>query len=144
MKKFILGMIAGALIATIPISFALSFAPDKEFTDVHPDHWFHGPVTALANIGIIDGYADGTFRPGNSVNRAEVAKMVNETYKRVYVGDRVGALEWQVKALQAKIGTLDFPGDCYYNDQWYDAGELVGDAYGQCREDGTAELFPWW
>lgn len=94
-------------------------------------------------MAIIDGYADGTFRPGDSINRAEAAKIVHETYKRLYVSDRVGALERQLEALQAKIGTLDFPGDCYFLGQWYDAGEEVNG--GECMEDGTVEVpLPGW
>ena len=33
-------------------------------------------VEALASMGIVGGYPDGTFRPEQTINRAEVAKMV--------------------------------------------------------------------
>lgn len=46
------------------------------FSDVRSSDWFYTPVRTLACDGIIGGYADGTFRPYNSVTRGQVAKMI--------------------------------------------------------------------
>lgn len=46
------------------------------FSDVAPDTWFYEDVTALHEAGIIDGYPDGSFRPGGAVNYAEALKMI--------------------------------------------------------------------
>lgn len=46
------------------------------FTDVAPDHVFYNAVFSLKNGGIVQGYADGTFKPLNQINRAEFAKIV--------------------------------------------------------------------
>ncbi len=40
-------------------------------------HWAEGYIVALVNVGIIDGYEDGTFRPDQTITRAEAAKIVN-------------------------------------------------------------------
>ncbi len=46
------------------------------FSDVCPDHWAYAYVECMAQRGIISGYADGTFRPNNSVTRGQLAKIV--------------------------------------------------------------------
>ncbi|HKP54745.1 MAG TPA: S-layer homology domain-containing protein, partial [Chloroflexia bacterium] len=47
------------------------------FTDVPPDHTFYSFVRCLACRGIISGYSDGTFKPGNEITRGQIAKMVS-------------------------------------------------------------------
>lgn len=46
------------------------------FEDVAPTRWSAPAVFALAEAGILNGYADGTFRPANPVTRAEFSKML--------------------------------------------------------------------
>lgn len=46
------------------------------FPDVGTDRWSYSFVETLYNWSVVDGYPDGTFRPGNNINRAEIAKMV--------------------------------------------------------------------
>ena len=45
------------------------------FTDVAADAWYAEAVNALAEIEILTGYEDGTFRPDNTITRAEFAAM---------------------------------------------------------------------
>jgi hypothetical protein len=47
-----------------------------QFTDVQPGSTFYPYVRCLACRGIISGYADGTFRPGNNVTRGQITKIV--------------------------------------------------------------------
>jgi hypothetical protein len=47
-----------------------------EFSDVHPEDWFSGAVQTAAAAGWIDGYADGTFRPGDPLTREQAAAMI--------------------------------------------------------------------
>ena len=51
-------------------------APVAGFVDVHADDWFAKDVLFLAQLEVLGGYADGTFRPASNVTRAEFAKMV--------------------------------------------------------------------
>jgi hypothetical protein len=47
------------------------------FTDVPPTHTFYPFIRCLACRGIISGYADGTFRPGNNITRGQLSKIVS-------------------------------------------------------------------
>ena len=46
------------------------------FPDVPQDAWFAPYVAFAETNGIVGGYPDGTFGPGNRITRAEVAKIV--------------------------------------------------------------------
>lgn len=46
------------------------------FHDVPSDHPFYQYIEAAYAMGIIGGYADGTFKPHNPVTRGQVAKML--------------------------------------------------------------------
>ncbi len=48
----------------------------KNFPDVRGDDWFWIYVCMQEGRGIINGYPDGTFRPGNLINFVEAAKML--------------------------------------------------------------------
>jgi hypothetical protein len=43
------------------------------FTDVPQEAWFAGFVDQANCLGFVNGYPDGSFRPANPVNRAEIA-----------------------------------------------------------------------
>jgi len=46
------------------------------FPDMAGHAWAEGYVAYAKNLGIIDGYPDGTFKPGNTVTYQEAAKMM--------------------------------------------------------------------
>jgi len=46
------------------------------FSDVARTHANYTAITYLSQTGVIGGYADGTFRPENPINRAEVLKII--------------------------------------------------------------------
>lgn len=48
----------------------------KSYSDVAKDRWSYDAIMYLSDKGIINGYADGTFRPQNPVNRAELAAVI--------------------------------------------------------------------
>lgn len=47
-----------------------------DFSDVKPESWYSDCVGYVQSIGLVNGYADGTFRPDRQISRAEFAKMV--------------------------------------------------------------------
>ena len=53
-----------------------SCAKENIFSDVEQSIWYAKFVCSAKNAHIIDGYDDGTFRPSNTVNFAEAAKIV--------------------------------------------------------------------
>ena len=48
-----------------------------QFTDVSQASTFYSYIRCLVCRGIVSGYADGTFRPGNDVTRGQIAKIVS-------------------------------------------------------------------
>lgn len=46
---------------------------EAPFADVPVDHPFCGEITALADLGVVAGYEDGTFGPGRQVSRQAAA-----------------------------------------------------------------------
>ena len=51
----------------------------QTFTDVPPSHTFYLYIERMARRGIINGYSDGTFRPGNNATRGQIAKIVSNS-----------------------------------------------------------------
>ena len=47
----------------------------NDFSDVPAGKWYNNAVSTLSNMGVIGGYADGTFRPDAPISRAEFAKI---------------------------------------------------------------------
>ena len=45
------------------------------FSDI-TGHWAEATITRWADVGIVNGYPDGTFRPDEFITRAELAKIV--------------------------------------------------------------------
>lgn len=60
-------------------------APEGEniFSDVHAGDWFYDVVVGSIQYGWIGGYEDGTFRPQNTITRAEVTAITNRMLGRV-------------------------------------------------------------
>ena len=49
---------------------------NANFTDVTPADWFKIYTAYAKEIGLIDGYDDGTFRGNQSITRAEACKII--------------------------------------------------------------------
>jgi hypothetical protein len=54
----------------------LAPCPGERFSDTCPSDWFYPHVMALSDLGAISGYADGTFRPGNTITRGQIMKVL--------------------------------------------------------------------
>ena len=48
----------------------------SSFSDVDPTAWYAPAVERLAALGVVGGFPDGTFRPGASVSRAQIAAVL--------------------------------------------------------------------
>ncbi|MCP4537501.1 MAG: peptidoglycan DD-metalloendopeptidase family protein [Chloroflexi bacterium] len=46
------------------------------FSDVCSDHTFYHYIRRLKELGISDGYSDGTYRPDHPITRGEIAKLI--------------------------------------------------------------------
>lgn len=57
-------------------------ASSNPFNDVPDSAWYAEFVKAAAELGLIDGYEDGTFRPNAPITRAEACTIVSRTLGR--------------------------------------------------------------
>lgn len=55
---------------------------NKSFSDVPSSHWAAKYINFAATRGWVNGYADGTFKPNNSITRAEVAAVTCRLLER--------------------------------------------------------------
>lgn len=76
--------ITRAEFAKIAVSFfeLEGLACENPFLDVAPGAWYAESVAAAAEIGLIEGYEGGLFRPDASITRAEACTIVNRTLGR--------------------------------------------------------------
>ena len=75
--------ITRAEFTAIAMRFAdLATGGENVFSDVAEDAWYHDYVVGSIQYGWITGYPDGTFRPENTITRAEVTTIVNRMLGR--------------------------------------------------------------
>ncbi len=83
------------------LSLALIFgagttlAATMNFSDVSEDDWFAGAVDYISGNEIMTGYDDGRFGPGDDVNRAQLATVL----ERVGI-DKVEGMYWELVAIR--------------------------------------------
>lgn len=53
----------------------------SSFRDVSDSKWYAGSIGYMEKTGVISGYLDGTFRPENSISRAEFAALISKYMK---------------------------------------------------------------
>ncbi len=70
MFKKILSIILMISFLSIPV------AAEVSFNDMDEKHWAYPNVIKLVNDGTVKGYEDGSFKPANTVTRAEFVKMI--------------------------------------------------------------------
>lgn len=55
--------------------------PTHGFTDIS-GHWAEKYIASAYQMGWVDGYEDGTFKPNQPITRTEAAKLINRVLKR--------------------------------------------------------------
>jgi|GEM_PF-4549191 len=53
---------------------------EPTFNDVGKDDWSYDWVETAVGYAIVNGYDDGSFRPGNKINRAEAATIIERAF----------------------------------------------------------------
>lgn len=71
MKKLFTLLLLGLMLTN-----TFTFAQDKDFEDVSPDHWAYEAIQKMSDAGIVSGYSDNTFRPDAPITRGEFAKVM--------------------------------------------------------------------
>lgn len=74
---------AGKDFSALAAESTVHASESHSFVDIPDNSWFANPVKLLKTMGIISGYKDGTFRPEVSVNRAEIAALMERFLKVV-------------------------------------------------------------
>ena len=65
----------------LALTFVMSAAPSvfaKDFTDLNNGHWAYKAISTLVAEGTINGYEDGSFKPNETVTRAQFVKMIGK------------------------------------------------------------------
>lgn len=75
--------ITRAELAAMLAQFAeIDTAKGTKFTDVSAKHWAAEAIAIVEKLGWIEGYPDGTFRPDETLTRAEMVTMLNRALDR--------------------------------------------------------------
>lgn len=66
----------GALVAAVPTFTQAAETKGASFSDVKDTHQFYEAIKSLTSRGVINGYEDGTYKPGQQISRAHAAKIM--------------------------------------------------------------------
>jgi|GEM_PF-6824377 len=85
------------------------------FSDVSASAWYAGAVGTAAQYGIVNGYSDGTFRPGRMITRQEAMAMIARAAKITGWAGSAGTLsgfsdagaasEWAKASVEWNVGS---------------------------------------
>ena len=78
MKRKLLSLLSILLVLSVLVVPAS--AVGSPFSDVSKNYWASSQIGKAYNLGIVSGYPDGTFRPGNSVTGAHLVAMFARRY----------------------------------------------------------------
>ena len=103
----------------------------NSYTDVPSDRWFNNAISTLSNMGIIDGYADGSFRPDAPITRAEFTKIAvsffeyaDYVYENTFADVRSGSWYTQFIAAAVEIGLIEgYPDGTFRPDNYITRAE---------------------
>ena len=118
------GVLTRAEMATIIVKMlrgnafnADNFKGFNKFSDTadYQGGWAEGYINACVQMGVVAGYGDGTFKPGNSVTTAEALTMIINA-----LGVDAGAGEWPL-TIMSKAQEMKLYGDLAVKPGTYDA-----------------------
>ncbi len=66
----------GALVAAVPAYTQAAETKVTTLLDVKDTHQFYEAINSLTAKGVIKGYEDGTYKPGQQISRAHAAKIM--------------------------------------------------------------------
>ncbi len=108
------------------------WSSENDYTDVATDSWYNNAVSTLSNMGIINGYEDGTFQPNASITRAEFTAIATRffDYTAEYEGafNDVASGSWYADYVQAAVdmGLVDgYPDGGFHPNSYITRAEAV-------------------
>jgi hypothetical protein len=76
-RRLLAGLATTILVVALAASAAsLALADTPTFPDVPGTHPYYSAITELASRGVVSGYTNGTFGPGDEIRRQQFAKMI--------------------------------------------------------------------
>lgn len=87
-------------VAGLSLITGLAFA---QMRDVPPGHWAYQSIEQLVQLGILEGYPDGTFRPNRAMTRAEFAQAIARAYRNI--DERLRALNQRIEEIAGRPQT---------------------------------------
>ena len=111
---------------------AMFWSQTNDYTDVAADAWYNNAVSTLSNMGIINGYSDGSFKPNAPITRAEFTAIATRffDYTAAYRGafSDVSYSAWYAASVQAAVdmGLVDgYPDGSFRPDNYITRAEAV-------------------
>ena len=102
----------------------------NDFSDIAAESWYNNAISTLSNMGIINGYEDGTFKPNAPITRAEFTAIATRffDYEAEYDGafNDVSARAWYADYVQAAVdmGLVDgYPDGGFHPDAYITRAE---------------------
>lgn len=132
--KILMGAIKPSHLIDSTRSDLYSQSLSSPFYDVPAEEWFAPYVTLAYQNDVVQGYPDGSFKPGNTINMAEGLKIILEAYgadvSRVRFVDNpllfVNVDEWFYKYFgYANNHNLINPEKFYHPAQWMTRGDFA-------------------
>lgn len=118
---------------------ALALAAYNTFSDVDDNAWYAESVEELADLNILQGHPDGTYRPTDFVNRAELAVILDRFLEYIETGtveldSNNVSIELDVPfSSQAPTGDWGMP----YQEACEEAALMMVNAF--WKEEGTSD-----
>ena len=89
-------------VAGLSLITGLTFA---QMRDVPPGHWAYQSIEQLVQLGILEGFPDGTFRPNRTMTRAEFAQAIARAYRNI--DERLRALDRRISEIRPQDQQVD-------------------------------------
>ncbi len=149
-KKKISALISVMFIFVLFAQNVNSESKADPFMDVTGDSEFYSAILDLKDSGIVEGYKDGTFKPENTINRAEFTKiLVLSSGKTVTGGNCFQDVtdQWFAPYIctAKEAGLLDgYPDGKFRPEQninFAEASKIISNTYGLIKEEADADLW---
>lgn len=88
------------------------------FTDVTNDYWAISYIETMKEMGIINGYGDGTFKPENEVKLCEFLKMATASMAKVNTDVNLPEGTHWVTPYAKVANHILIASDCYEYEDW--------------------------
>ena len=98
MKKVFLALVAALALSGV--------SAQQSFPDIPAGHWAGDAVSRIADLGIVTGFPDGTFRGNESFTRYQAALVISRLLDVINENSQSGMSEEDMAAINGAMGEL--------------------------------------